>query len=55
MGWLYWYFWVVVVGFEAIAGGAVLSYWIDAPLWLLSLILMVGMTATNLFSVAFLR
>ena len=52
VGWLYWYFWVVVVGFEAIAGGAVLSYWIKAPLWLLSLILMVGMTATNLFSVA---
>src|SRR5580693_2501651 len=52
VGWLYWYFWVVVVGFEAIAGGAVLSYWIDAPLWLLSGALMVAMTATNLFSVA---
>src|SRR5271163_2244010 len=52
VGWLYWYFWVIVVGFEAIAGGAVISYWIHAPLWLLSLILMVGMTATNLFSVA---
>jgi GABA permease len=52
VGWLYWYFWVVVVGFEAIAGGAVLSYWINAPLWLLSGILMVAMTATNLFSVA---
>jgi GABA permease len=42
----------VVVGFEAIAGGAVLSYWINAPLWLLSGVLMVAMTATNLFSVA---
>jgi len=52
VGWLYWYFWVVVVGFEAIAGGSVLSYWIDAPLWLLSGILMIAMTATNLFSVA---
>jgi GABA permease len=52
VGWLYWYFWVVVVGFEAIAGGAVLSYWIKAPLWLLSGVLMVAMTATNLFSVA---
>ena len=52
VGWLYWYFWVIVVGFEAIAGGAVLSYWIRAPLWLLSGILMVAMTATNLFSVA---
>ncbi len=52
VGWLYWYFWVVVVGFEAIAGGSVLSYWINAPLWLLSGILMIAMTATNLFSVA---
>ena len=52
VGWLYWYFWVVVVGFEAIAGGSVLSYWIDAPLWVLSGILMIAMTATNLFSVA---
>src|SRR3984885_2618382 len=52
VGWLYWYFWVVVVGFEAIAGGAVLSYWIDAPLWVGSGVLMGAMTATNLFSVA---
>ncbi|MEE6175510.1 amino acid permease [Mycobacterium sp. 050134] len=49
--WLYWYFWVIVVGFEAVAGGKVLSYWFHAPLWLLSLCLMVLMTATNLFSV----
>src|ERR1700753_2695669 len=52
VGWLYWYFWVVVVGFEAIAGGAVLSYWINAPPWRLSGLLIVAMTATNLFSVA---
>jgi GABA permease len=52
VGWLYWYFWVIVVGFEAVAGAKVLLYWTDAPLWLLSLILMVLMTATNLFSVS---
>jgi len=52
VGWLYWYFWVIVVGFEAVAGAAILNYWLDAPLWLLSLILMVLMTATNLFSVS---
>jgi GABA permease len=51
VGWLYWYFWVIVVGFEAVAGGKVLNYWFHAPLWLLSLCLMVLMTATNLFSV----
>jgi GABA permease len=52
VGWLYWYFWVIVVGFEAVAGGKVLGYWIHAPLWLLSLCLMTMMTATNLVSVS---
>ena len=51
-GWLYWYFWVIVVGFEAIAGAKIIQYWIDVPLWLSALILMVLMTATNLFSVS---
>ncbi|WP_344048003.1 amino acid permease, partial [Nocardioides panacihumi] len=53
VAWLYWYFWVIVVGFEAVAGAKVLNYWLpDAPTWLLSLILMVLMTATNLVSVS---
>ena len=52
VGWLYWYFWVIVVGFEAVAGAKVLTYWFEAPLWLLSLGLMLLMTATNLFSVS---
>ncbi len=52
VGWLYWYFWVIVVGFEAVAGAKILTFWFDAPLWLLSLGLMVLMTATNLFSVS---
>ncbi len=51
VGWVYWYFWVIVVGFEAVAGAKILQYWIDVPLWLLSLLLMILMTATNLFSV----
>ena len=43
VGWLYWYFWVIVVGFEAIAGAKIIQYWIpDIPLWLCSLILMIG-------------
>jgi GABA permease len=50
-GWLYWYFWVIVVGFEAVAGAAVLQRWIDGPLWLMALVLTVLMTATNLGSV----
>ena len=52
VGWLYWYYWVIVVGFEAVAGAKVITYWFRAPLWLLSLILMMLMTATNLFSVS---
>src|SRR6201992_445354 len=52
VAWLYWYYWVIVVGFEAVAGAKVITYWFHAPLWLLSLILMVLMTATNLFSVS---
>jgi GABA permease len=51
VAWLYWYFWVIVVGFEAVAGAKILTFWVDAPLWLLSLVLMTLMTATNLISV----
>jgi GABA permease len=51
VGWLYWYFWVIVVGFEAVAGAGILQRWIDLPLWVMALVLMLLMTATNLFSV----
>jgi len=53
VGWLYWYFWVIVVGFEAVAGAVVINFWLpDVPTWLLSLVLMLLMTGTNLISVA---
>ncbi len=51
VAWLYWYFWVIVVGFEAVAGAKILTFWVHAPLWILSLALMLLMTATNLVSV----
>ena len=51
VGWLYWYFWVIVVGFEAVAGAKILQKWVDLPLWSMSLGLLILMTATNLFSV----
>jgi GABA permease len=52
VGWLYWYFWVIVVGFEAVAGAKILQRWLPGlPLWLLALALLLVMTATNLFSV----
>lgn len=52
VAWLYWYFWVIIVGFEAVAGAKIIQYWIpNAPLWAMSLLLMLLMTATNLYSV----
>lgn len=45
IGWLYWFFWVVVNAIEAIAGAAILQYWFsDIPLWLTSLILTILLT-----------
>ena len=52
VGWLYWYFWVIVVGFEAIAGAKIVQYWVDIPLWLTALVLLAAMTVTNLLSVS---
>ncbi len=52
VGWLYWYFWVIVVGFEAIAGAKIIQYWVSVPIWLTALLLLIAMTATNLFSVS---
>ncbi len=53
VAWLYWYFWVIVIGFEAVAGATVVRFWLPGlPLWLVSLVLMTLMTATNLVSVS---
>jgi L-asparagine transporter-like permease len=49
-GWLYWYFWVVVVAIEAIAGAAILHLWIALPVWTIVLALMLALTAVNLMS-----
>ena len=52
IGWLYWFFWVIVIAIEAIAGAAIIQYWYgDAPVWLTSLILTILLTLTNIFSV----
>ncbi|QXH45099.1 amino acid permease [Pseudomonas xanthosomatis] len=51
-GWLYWYFWVIVVGFEAVVGGQIINAWLPAiPVWVIALGLMLGMTLLNLMSV----
>jgi L-asparagine transporter-like permease len=49
-GWLYWYFWIVVVPIEAIAGAKILQQWIALPVWQIGLVLMAVMTAVNLLS-----
>ncbi len=49
-GWLYWYFWMIVVPVEAIAGANILHGWLGFPPWLLGLVLMGIMTAVNLMS-----
>ncbi|MFF2845733.1 amino acid permease [Streptomyces sp. NPDC058001] len=52
IGWLYWFFWVVVLAVEATAGAVILNGWISAvPQWAWALVVMVVLTATNLASV----
>ncbi|WP_432039220.1 amino acid permease [Streptomyces cucumeris] len=53
IGWLYWFFWVVVLAVEATAGAVILEGWVPSvPQWAWALIVMVVLTATNLVSVA---
>jgi GABA permease len=51
-GWMYWYFWVIVVALEAVAGADLVRHWLpDEPRWLISLALLLLLTLTNLVSV----
>ncbi|WP_347265653.1 amino acid permease [Paracoccus sp. (in: a-proteobacteria)] len=51
-GWMYWYFWVIVVALEAVAGAMLIQFWLPhLPGWIISLVLMMLLTVTNLFSV----
>ncbi|WP_439533613.1 amino acid permease [Polymorphobacter sp.] len=50
-GWLYWYFWVVVVAIEAIAGAKIIHLWLpDVPVWGIGVALMAVLTGVNLMS-----
>jgi L-asparagine transporter-like permease len=50
-GWLYWYFWVVVVAIEAIAGAVIIHGWLPGvPVWLIGSVLLAFLTAVNLLS-----
>jgi GABA permease len=50
-GWLYWWFWVIVLAVEAVAGAEIIQRWVDIPIWASSLVLMLLLTLTNLWSV----
>jgi GABA permease len=50
-GWLYWYFWVVVVAVEAIAGATIVQHWLPMfQTWQIGVALMAVMTGVNLMS-----
>ncbi len=51
VGWLYWYFWVVVIAIEAIAGAKIVSGWLPQfEIWQIGVVLMAVLTAINLMS-----
>jgi len=50
-GWLYWYFWVVVVPVEAIAGGEIIHGWLPQfAVWQIGTALLALLTGVNLLS-----
>ncbi|HEV7985117.1 MAG TPA: amino acid permease [Steroidobacteraceae bacterium] len=50
VGWLYWYFWIIVIPVEAIAGATLLQRWLPLPNWELGTALMAAMAGVNLMS-----
>jgi GABA permease len=51
VGWLYWYFWVVVIAIEAIAGAKIIAEWFPQfSVWQIGVVLMAVLTAVNLLS-----
>lgn len=52
IGWLYWWFWVLVIPLEANAAAAILNTWFpDVAIWVFALGITLVLTITNLFSV----
>ena len=51
VGWLYWYFWIIVIPVEAIAGAVILQHWFPGiPKVVIGTVLMAAMTLVNLMS-----
>lgn len=51
IGWLYWWFWVVVIPIEATAGASILTNWTGWPQWVFALLITGLLMGTNLLSV----
>ena len=51
IGWLYWYYYVIIIAVEAVAGAQILHVWVGLPLWVMAMLLMAVMTVVNLISV----
>ena len=52
IGWLYWWFWVLIIPVEAIAGADILhAYFPGVPSWLFAFLIMIVLSGTNLISV----
>ena len=53
IGWLYWWFWVIVIPVEATAGATIMHGWAGSvPQWVFALLITAVLMGTNLFSVA---
>ncbi|MFP7494509.1 amino acid permease [Terribacillus saccharophilus] len=52
LDWIYWKMWVLNIAAEAVVAAIFLQYWLpDYPVWLLTLLVAVLVTAVNLYSV----
>lgn len=52
IGWLYWWFWVLVIPLEANAAAGILHAWFPGiAVWVFTLVITILLTLTNLFSV----
>ncbi|WP_282362536.1 amino acid permease [Pseudomonas sp. PS01300] len=52
IGWLYWWFWVLIIPVEAIAGADILHAWYpDVPSWAFAFLIMIVLSCSNLISV----
>ncbi len=52
IGWLYWWFWVLVIPLEANAAATILHAWFPSvEIWAFALVITMLLTVTNLFSV----